>query len=266
MSTLNDRRFRYEPETQCLTWLGSTASRKPTARYKGKARKLHRVFWELCRGPIGDDLFVYHLCSNGLCLNPHHMYLATATEHYLFTRECPHSSPWFGPVAKFSEEDAVGLVTRFDHERKAVKAPKFDVNEQTGCHEWLRPNALGYGTLLHRGKVRKAHRVFWELRHGPIPDGLHVLHECDNRRCVNVEHLFLGTHLDNMRDMVAKGRHGRRSQLTWDDIEALRERHANGESRAVLCREFGLGASQVSKIVNHKAWVVRRPDDETVAV
>lgn len=67
----------------------------------------------------------------------------------------------------------------------------------------------GYGQLQRRAICKiplKAHRVAWELTNGSIPDGVYVLHRCDNRRCCNPSHLFLGTGLDNINDMVSKGR------------------------------------------------------------
>lgn len=80
----------------------------------------------------------------------------------------------------------------------------------TGCIHFT--GALrrdGYGEIVADGprKLMLTHRAAWTVANGPIPEGLFVLHHCDNRRCVNVEHLFLGTGLDNMRDMAAKGRH-----------------------------------------------------------
>lgn len=77
-----------------------------------------------------------------------------------------------------------------------------------GCWEWQASsrNDRGYGAILVECRPRMAHRVAWEVWNGPIPDGLNVLHRCDNRRCIRPDHLFLGTHLDNMQDAVTKER------------------------------------------------------------
>lgn len=78
----------------------------------------------------------------------------------------------------------------------------------TPCWVWTASRFVrGYGALkVDDGPKGYAHRISWELHFGPIPDGLWVLHRCDNPPCVNPAHLFLGTHLDNMADMDAKGR------------------------------------------------------------
>ena len=83
----------------------------------------------------------------------------------------------------------------------------------TRCWLWTAgTNGHGYGAF-HPGPGRrgmgKAHRISWTIANGPIPDGLGVLHRCDNPPCVNPAHLFLGTDQENHRDMDAKGRHGR---------------------------------------------------------
>jgi hypothetical protein len=78
----------------------------------------------------------------------------------------------------------------------------------SGCWEWLRAvRTDGYGTVKDRRDITVgAHRVSWQEHKGEIPEGLHVLHKCDNKLCVNPDHLFLGTHKDNMKDMIGKGR------------------------------------------------------------
>lgn len=80
----------------------------------------------------------------------------------------------------------------------------------TGCWLWDGPTpGDGYAMVTINGKARKLHRLMWEHVNGPIPKGLHVLHRCDVRSCGNPDHLFLGTHQDNMKDMQQKGRAGK---------------------------------------------------------
>jgi len=116
------------------------------------------------------------------------------------------------------QEGLAALVLRRNRRSASIDSrfwPKVDRNgpvvraELGPCWVWIGSlKDTGYGQLSapHRGVPLKAHRVSWELHHGPIPDGLWVLHRCDNRRCVRPDHLWLGTDADNKSDMEAKGR------------------------------------------------------------
>lgn len=96
----------------------------------------------------------------------------------------------------------------------------------TGCIEWTGAvNSDGYGSIRFRGATQRAHRIAWKLAHGLLKETDVVCHSCDNRKCCNVEHMFLGSQADNAKDMWQKGR-GKRppppTKLTPDDVHAIR--------------------------------------------
>lgn len=105
----------------------------------------------------------------------------------------------------------------------------------------------------------RSHRAAWELTHGPVPDGLFVLHRCDNPPCCNPAHLFLGTRGDNNRDARAKGRHvhGERvgtAKVTENEVILMRGLAAGGILQKDLALIFGLQKMQVSRIVRRERW------------
>lgn len=111
------------------------------------------------------------------------------------------------------------------------------------CWAWTgRKDAFGYGVVqLGRGEPRTgAHRVSWELHVGPIPEGMQVLHHCDNPECTNPSHLFLGTPLDNMLDASAKGRLNVPSKGWLGKRSACPNGHPFDESNTYLYRNARL--------------------------
>ncbi len=132
----------------------------------------------------------------------------------------------------------------------------------TGCLKGGRPK-ISIPTLGRRRKMLLACRLSWELAHGPIPDGLEVCHNCpggDNPRCVNPEHLFLGTHADNMRDaglkgQMARGESNHAAKLTEVIVRSIRTRYAaGGVTQQQLADEFGVTNSVVCHVISRKAW------------
>lgn len=130
-----------------------------------------------------------------------------------------------------------------------------------GCWEWSGGRfERGYGAFEGSSGSRRAHRVSWELHRGPIPDGLKVLHRCDNPPCVNPDHLFLGDDVDNAADMTAKGR-GRigqrngRAKLTPEDVIAARYAVIFAAcSKARVGRALGVSRTQIERIVSGRQW------------
>jgi len=117
----------------------------------------------------------------------------------------------------------------------------------------------GYGCVNWAGVTRRAHHVSWFLTSGSWPRVLHCLHRCDNPRCVRPSHLFLGTHQDNVADMVAKGRqrkgerHGM-ARLTDAGVLAIRAACAAGEAQATVARRHGVTQTTVSRIILRRSW------------
>ncbi len=137
----------------------------------------------------------------------------------------------------------------------------------TPCWEWTASTVGGgYGSFRSRSNdlgTCYAHRISWMWHHGLIPDGLWVLHRCDNPPCVRPDHLFLGTAQDNVDDMVTKGRqriNDRRGEknanvkLSAAVVRDIRRRHSAGETNCAIGRELGITNSHISSIVRRASW------------
>lgn len=136
-------------------------------------------------------------------------------------------------------------------EQKVERIPGVD------CHLWTACLiARDYGGIQHNGKIKRAHRVAYELYVGPIPDGMCVLHRCDTPACVNPDHLFVGTPADNSEDMCSKGRSPKgvrngRAKLEESQILAIR---ADPRSQRTIGKEYGISRIQVRHIKRRIQW------------
>lgn len=130
----------------------------------------------------------------------------------------------------------------------------------SGCWEWTAgKHGVGYGSISRTlGGGGYAHRAMYQSVIGPIPDGMYVLHDCDNRLCINPEHLFPGTHLDNIKDMHAKNRQRGGSmpneknpscKFSDETIRQIRGVRATGLSLSKIVRQFGISETHLLKVL-----------------
>lgn len=142
---------------------------------------------------------------------------------------------------------------------------KVGVCDENGCAPWGGGrDPAGYGQFYWGpGKMRsvKAHRARWMLEHGDIPEGKCVCHTCDNPWCVNIEHLWLGTHAENLQDASRKGRMaggtkigGFWRQFTDEQIIEIRTKYRDGGTMRGLAKEYGVSQPAITNIVNHVVY------------
>jgi hypothetical protein len=138
-------------------------------------------------------------------------------------------------------------------------------NGPDSCWLWTggtRDQSRAYGSMSVGDRKILVHRFSWELACGPIPNGMRVLHTCDNPPCVNPSHLFLGTQLDNIADRKAKGRSANGSRiphavLTPGIVKEIRQRlkwYDRTDGCAALAKEFGVGKTTIWQAAHGKSW------------
>lgn len=145
----------------------------------------------------------------------------------------------------------VDPLTRFEPKVKVV---------ESGCHEWQGGlHRMGYGKFSfppNPGDLRHptvpAHRAAWLLKVGPIPDGLWVLHKCDNRKCVNIEHLYVGTPKQNVRDKIDRCKWYGQMKYSADAIEQCKKLFSEGMTQTAIGKLLGINQTSVSRFVRNK--------------
>ncbi len=158
-----------------------------------------------------------------------------------------------------------GLAQRYiaHHHRRSTPIrfwAQVAIGEPDQCWDYLGcVDRQGYGKARWCGGYWQAHRLAWTLSRGLIPDGLHVLHICDNPPCCNSAHLFLGTNADNIADMVTKGRqaHGEghyRAKLTKGEVAEIVFWCEIGYPRSEIADMYNVTSASISAILRGKSW------------
>lgn len=129
------------------------------------------------------------------------------------------------------------------------------------CWRWRGGKRGQYGVFFYQGKREGAHRVSFIINFGPIPRDRDVLHRCDNPLCVNPDHLFLGTHAENMHDMKAKGRakapcgdKANAGKLNTEQVRQIREYLKMGLSQRTIADFYGVSSAAISNIHTGTTW------------
>jgi len=136
---------------------------------------------------------------------------------------------------------------------------KVDIRGENECWPWTGGCfRSGYGEIqagtLNSPKVIRAHRLAFELENGPIPEGMCILHSCDNRLCVNPKHLRMGTIKENNQDMVIRNRIARgfrlpQTKISKEDVAEIRTRASHGETHSRIAEDYPIQRSHVSAII-----------------
>jgi hypothetical protein len=151
---------------------------------------------------------------------------------------------------------------------KRVKHFWSRVNKTDGCWEWTLRPSTPFGYCRYNKEL--IHRFAWRVTYGEMPDGIQVLHKCDNPRCCRPDHLFLGTQLDNVRDMFKKGRAAKRVARRGDDnhwttikdaqVKEIIALYESGMVQRHIAFKFGCSPAQVCRIVNRKSRAYDVPE------
>ena len=210
---------------------------------------VHRLAWKMTHHKQLDRICLLQHCGNRACFNPRH--LEEKKNLQVLVKQ---------PAPTLSGRP------RCQKGTAAAQALALSNTDTDDCVLW--PYTIqassGYGSVTYRGRSTTAQRAVWLMNKGPLKEGLEVCHACDNRPCINIRHLFAGTHKENMEDCSRKGRHGKRqgaespaAVLTENQVREIRavyQPNTKGFGCRVLARQFNVTESTITRIVNRQCW------------
>lgn len=210
----------------CWIWTGAKGPKgSGTMRINGKVTSPRRVSYYIHNGPIPNGRNVNPTCGNRLCINP---------EHLSVTNRKRKSDPLQKSILPFYSEKLRERWENNNYEKQVLKRiiKKIKIDDGTECWIWTgAKGAGGYGNTYYNGKYVNSHRLMYQIFIGKVPKDKHVCHTCDNKLCINPEHLFVGTQKDNHDDMLSKKRqscgksHSDAIKKGWKP--ETRKRHSN---------------------------------------
>lgn len=238
---------------KCWEWCGPGYA--PDVKYariwivgkngKGKMEFVHRLaYMEHTGKPIPTGQIVCHRCDNHRCVRPGHLYLGTHKDNAKDTSKA---------IKRMKDNGAREKVKIFQFREKVEDRFWERVDKSNECWEWLGSTTSGYGTFSD-GKQHLAHKWIYEHTYGVLNKGQVIMHTCDNRKCVRLEHLVAGTHTENMQDMAAKGRNSKARKLDSTQVKQVWQMLNDGISSLKIAQEFNIAQSTVLDIGNRKSY------------
>lgn len=214
-------KFTDKKTNSCWIWKGGTSGGYPVIGIEGMNRQSRRIYFEIYKRHLIENQCLISACKNKLCVNPDHM------------------------------------MTRDDRFVSNLK-----MNDENNCWEWIgSKNNKGYGVFGINGKMKLSHRIIYEKHKGKIPNGLLVLHKCDNTKCCNPEHLYLGNQLTNMDDMHKRNRdnkaHGEthvRAKMSEKEVKEIRYKFNQGMTILKLSQLYPISYHSIWCICRNKTW------------
>lgn len=189
-------------------------------------------------------------CKETKSLNEFQKHLNQAQGRYAYCKCCTTQ------INKISREQAPNLSS--DSCQISIKdIQRFwsKVEKTESCWNWTQGlDRRGYGQIKISARNYGAHRLSWFIHNGSIPTNLSVCHRCDRPSCIRPDHLFLGTHAENMADMHKKNRHRVGSKLTAEQVRQIKQMYQEGITQSEIASIMNVTFSNISYILSGKTW------------